>query len=385
MFKTILHVDLDAFFASVEQRDDSRLRGKPVVIGADPKGGRGRGVVSTCSYEARPFGIRSAMPISKAFHLCPHAIFVQPHFEKYNQASRKVFAIFNDFTPHIQGLSIDEAFLDITTSHHLFGGPVKTAKYLKERVRKEVGLTASVGIAPVNFVAKIASDLSKPDGLLEVSASRILDFLHPLPIERLWGVGPKTAESLHRLGIQTIGQLSKFSLADMQKTYGDGGEHLYNLSRGIDPREVKENIEVKSISHEHTFDCDTGNGEVILATLLDLSEQVSRRLRKDDLKGKTITIKIRLKDFSTFTRAVTLRERTNYTDVIFMKAKDLFKNFFKTGMQIRLIGIRVNNFVDAYVQDSLFSNPVDERLEKIHSAVDLIKNKFGESAIGRGK
>jgi DNA polymerase-4 len=383
--RIILHVDLDAFFAAVEQRDNPQLRGKPVVVGADPKGGKGRGVVSTCSYEARKFGIHSAMPISKAYQLCPQAIFVQPHFQKYSEASRAVFKIFYDFTPHIQGLSIDEAFMDITTSAHLFGGPAATAKRLKERVSQEVGLTASVGIAPVKFVAKIASDLSKPDGLLEVYEDGIEQFLKPLKIERLWGVGPKTAEVLHRLGIQTIGQLAQLSAKEMHKTFGESGEHLYNLSHGIDPREVQEETDIKSVSHEHTFNVDTANLTEILTMILDLSEHVSRRLRKHHLKGKTITVKIRLAGFETYTRAVTLGERTNFTDVIFNSAKSIFEKFFKVGMKVRLIGVRVNHFEDAYVQESLFSNPINERREKIHSVVDMIKNKFGEDAIGRGK
>jgi len=385
MAHMILHVDLDAFFAAVEQRDNPQLRGKPVVVGADPKGGKGRGVVSTCSYEARKFGIHSAMPVSKAYQLCPHAIFIQPHFEKYSEASRKVFKIFKDFTPHIQGLSIDEAFMDITTSAHLFGGPLETAKRLKERIRKDVGLTASVGIAPVKFVAKIASDLSKPDGLIEVSAGGVEEFLNPLKIERLWGVGPKTAESLHRLGITTIGQLAELSRQDMHDRFGESGEHFYNLSHGIDFRAVVEETDIKSVSHEHTFETDTANQEEILAVMLHLSELVSRRLRKYSLKGKTVTVKIRLQGFETYTRAVTLGERTNFTDVIFANSKKIFEKFFKHGMKIRLIGVRVNHFADAYVQDSLFSNPVDERREKIHLVVDKIKNKFGEDAIGRGK
>ncbi len=385
MFKTILHVDLDAFFASVEQRDNPKLRGKPVVVGADPKAGAGRGVVSTCSYEARKFGIHSAMPISKAYQLCPGAIFVPPDFKKYNQASQAVFKIFYDFTPHIEGISIDEAFLDATTSAHLFGGAVETAKRLKERVRTEVGLTASVGIAPVKFVAKIASDLCKPDGLLEIAEGQIVEFLSPLKIERLWGVGPKTAEILHGRGIETIGELAKISLVDLRKDLGESAEHLFNLAHGIDGRKVVEQTDIKSVSHEHTFEKDTGDFQEILAILLSLCEQVSRRLRKSGLKGRTITVKIRLRGFETYTRARTLPERTNFADVIFGTAKEILGKFFKTGMKLRLIGVKVNHFADAYIQESLFSDPVNDRREKIHSVVDVIKNKFGEDAIRRGE
>lgn len=385
MMKIIMHVDLDAFFAAVEQRDHPHLRGKPVVIGADPKAGRGRGVVSTCSYEARTFGIHSAMPVSKAYQLCPTAIFLSPNFQKYSEASRAVFKIFYDFTPHIEGLSIDEAFLDMTTSAHLFGGAVFAAQRLKEKIRQDVGLTASVGIAPVKFVAKIASDLSKPDGLLEVLEKEVQGFLHPLKIERLWGVGPKAAEVLHRWDIQTIGDLARMSREQLHNHFGETGEHFFNLSHGIDQREVVEQTDIKSVSHEHTFEKDTTDGEEVLARMLDLAQQVSRRLRKYSLKGKTITVKIRLHGFQTYTRAQTLGERTNFSDIIFAVSKDIFKKFFKPGMKIRLIGVKVNNFADDYVQESLFSYPVNERREKIHSVVDVIKNKFGEQAIGRGK
>ncbi len=385
MTKTILHVDLDAFFAAVEQRDNPQWLGQPVVVGADPKAGAGRGVVSTCSYEARAFGIHSAMPISKAYQLCPSAIFVPPNFKKYNEASRAVFKIFYDFTPHIEALSIDEAFLDMTTSAHLFGGALLAAKRLKEKVRQDVGLTASVGIAPVKFVAKIASDLSKPDGLLEVAQTQVIEFLKPLKIERLWGVGPKTAEVLHACGIQTIGELAQISLEDLRDNFGESGEHLFNLAHGKDERDVVEETDIKSVSHEHTFDRDSNNIEEILAIMLSLSEQVSRRLRKYSLKGRTITVKIRLHGFQTYTRAQTLAERTNFTDVIFGTAKETLQKFFKSGMKVRLIGVKVNNFEDDYIQESLFSAPDNERREKIHSAVDVIKTKFGEDAIVRGK
>ncbi|MCB9772460.1 MAG: DNA polymerase IV [Candidatus Omnitrophica bacterium] len=385
MTKIIMHVDLDAFFAAVEQRDNPRLRGKPVVVGADPKEGRGRGVVSTCSYEARQFGIHSAMPISKAYQLCSTAIFLAPNFEKYSKASRAVFKIFYDFTPHIEGISIDEAFLDMTTTYHLFGTSVQAAERLKKRIKDEVGLTASVGLAPVKMVAKIASDLSKPDGLLEVNEKDVISFLAPLKIERLWGVGPKTAESLHQLGVKTIGDLGAMSREQLIQQFGESGGHLYNLSRGIDPRDVVEDTDVKSVSHEHTFDQDTSNAEQVLTIMLGLSEQVSRRLRKYNLKARTITVKIRLQGFQTYTRAETLSERTNFTDIIFQKAKGIFKKFFKTNMKIRLIGVKANHFDDAYVQESLFVNSMNERREKIHNVLDRIKDKFGEDVIGRGK
>jgi DNA polymerase-4 len=300
-------------------------------------------------------------------------------------ASSQVFKIFYDFTPHIQGISIDEAFLDITTTAHLFGSPREAAHKLKANIREVVGLTASVGIAPVKMVAKIASDLSKPDGLLEVREGEVISFLAPLEIERLWGVGPKTSQALHNLGIKTIGDIAAMSLPELANRFGEHGQHLFDLANGIDPREVEEDNEVKSVSHEHTFDRDTADSEEVLKIMLDLSEQVSRRLRKYNLKGRTVTVKIRLQGFETFTRAETLGERTNFTDVIFETARNIFKKFFVHGMQVRLIGVRINNFDDPYVAESLFNDPVGDRREKVHSVLDKIKDKFGEDAIGRGK
>lgn len=377
----ILHIDLDAFFAAVEQRDRPELKGRPVVVGADPKGGHGRGVVSTCSYEARKFGIHSAMPISQAYRLCPRAAFLSPDMKKYSQVSEQVFRILYDFTPDIEPISIDEAFLDITGTCHLFGTPRSTAEKIKSRVRDEVGLTASIGIAPVKFVAKIASDVCKPDGLLEILPDQVLDFLRPLPVERLWGVGPKTREALNQRGIKTIGQLGTLSAADLQKEFGEHGLHLHQLARGIDPRGVEENDDVKSVSHEHTFDEDTRDRGEIEKILLELSEMVSRRLRKEGLKGRTVTIKIRTEGFRTFTRSQTLPERTNYADEIYAVAKKAAEEFLAGHKKIRLLGVRVANFEEQFFSDSLFHPAATEKKEKIYSAIDQIKNKFGNDAL----
>ena len=381
--RIIAHVDLDAFFAAVEQRDNPTLQGKPVVIGADPKQGKGRGVVSTCSYEARVYGIHSAMPISIAYKKCPQAVFLRGNYSKYQQASEEVFKIFEQFTPHIEPISIDEAFLDLTGSCHLFGTPYQTAQKLKDQVKIKVGLTASVGIAPVKMVAKIASDYCKPDGLLEIKEAKIFDFLWPLPIERLWGVGPKTKQTLNALGIKTIGDLAQGSLKTLKEYFGEEGQHLFNLANGIDLREVSGDEDVKSVSHEHTFEADTSNLEEIDKVFLILSEKVSRRLRKYELKGRTLTVKIRLKGFKTYTRAYTFAERTNHLDIIYTKAKELFKKFYKPGYEIRLIGVRISNFDDFYVRDSLFEDEQVKRSEHVHTAVDKIKDKFGEQAIRR--
>ena len=383
MSRIVAHIDLDAFFAAVEQRDHPALKGKPVVVGADPKKGKGRGVVSTCSYEARRYGIHSAMPISQAYRRCPHAVFLPVDFAKYRTASQQVFKILYDFTPDIEPISIDEAFFDITGSFHLHQTPYQLGVDLKERIQKEVGLTASIGIAPVKMVAKIASNHCKPDGLLEIKEGKVLDFLWPLPIEKLWGVGPKTQEALNRMGIRLIGDLAKTDAHFLELKFGETGTHLFHLANGIDPRRVEAHDETKSVSHEHTFDVDTDDVERIEKIVLFLSEKLSFRLRQADLKGKTLTVKIRLSGFKTYTRAFTFPERTNHTDRIYQKSKTIFTEFYKPGMKIRLIGVRLSNFEEIYTQDSLFEDAVEQQREEVHKVVDKIKSRFGEKAIHR--
>lgn len=382
--KVILHIDMDAFFAAVEQRDHPPLKGKPVIIGADPKGGKGRGVVSTCSYEARVFGVHSAMPISTAYRLCPHGVFLPPDFRKYKHASQQIFGILERFTPDIEPISIDEAFLDITGTFHLHGSPSALALHIKEDIRREVDLAASIGIAPVKMVAKIASDAGKPDGLLEVKPDGVQDFLAPLPIERLWGVGKKSKDMINRLGIYTIGDFVKMTRLKAFEHLGEYGVHLFDLASGIDPREVRAHGEAKSVSHEHTFDVDEPDSQKVIKVLFILSQKVSRRLRKEDLKGRTVSIKVRLQNFQTFTRAKTLDARTNFVDTIDGHARQLFMDFFKKGMKIRLIGVRLSGFEDPYVSDGLFTDPNDTKKEKVHHAVDVLKDRFGEGMIHWG-
>ena len=382
--KIIAHIDMDAFFAAIEQRDQPKLKGKPVVVGADPKQGTGRGVVSTCSYEARNFGIHSAMPISKAYKLCPQAIFLEPNFTKYSHISHQIFNILTDFTPDIEPISIDEAFLDISGSFHFFKTPLATCFKIKERIKKELDLASSIGIAPNKMIAKLASAFCKPDGLLEITENKMFDFLWPLPVEKLWGVGEKTQKQLNTLGIKTIGEIAHFPIEQLRNILGESGQHLFDLANGIDEREVEIVGETKSISHEHTFDEDTQNVDQIYKTLSHLSEKVSRRLRKEGLKGKTLTLKIRLSGFKTYTRSHTFVEKVNFFENIYKTSQSLFDGFHKTNMEIRLLGIRMSNFKDPYVQESLFEDPTSLRREKIHKAVDLIKDKFGEEAIRRG-
>ncbi len=383
MEKIIAHVDMDAFFAAIEQRDDPSLIGKPVVVGADPKNGKGRGVVSTCSYEARRFGIHSAMPISQAYRQCPQAVFLPVRMIRYAEASHQMFRILNDFTPDVEPVSIDEAFLDLSGTNALHGAPADAARKIKQRIKDALRLTASIGIGPVKMIAKIASDLCKPDGLLEVKKENVHDFLRPLDVGRLWGVGPKTKEFLNARHISTVGDLSRLGQEKLYEMLGENGLALYALASGIDERAVEKEQEAKSVSHEHTFDQDTADKDLLFKTLLFLSEKVSRRLRLDDLRGRTVSIKVRLEGFKTYTRTVTLIEPTNFVDDIFARAKDLFCALYVCGTKVRLLGVRVSGFASPYIQESLFIDEKKEKNERVHRAVDLIKNKFGEKFIHR--
>jgi DNA polymerase IV len=382
--RKIIHADLDAFFASVEQRDDPKLAGKPVIIGADPKYGRGRGVVSTCSYEARKFGVCSAMPISLAYRKCPQGIFLPPDMEKYSRASRQIFQIFYSFTPQIESISLDEAFLDITGSHHLFGGPENLCRQLKSRVKKDAGLTLSVGLAPNKMAAKIASDLKKPDGLVVVKEEGLLDFLRPLAVEKIWGLGKKAGQILKDRGVKTIGDLAKKNTKELVNIFGKAGLEYWELANGIDEREVEPAGAAKSISNETTFSEDTFDKEKIERELMRLSDKVAGRLRRDELRGKTVTLKIRLRGFLTFTRAHTFGDPTDITDTIFKEAKKLFYAFDLKGKPIRLIGVKVSHFGLPDNQLDLFKLSGDDKKEKVEKAVDKIREKFGSKAIFRG-
>ncbi|MEK7450253.1 MAG: DNA polymerase IV [Planctomycetota bacterium] len=380
----IVHVDMDAFFAAIEQRDNPAWRGQPVVVGSDPKGGRGRGVVSTCSYEARKFGIHSAMPISTAYQKCPRAVFLPVDMEKYSLVSRQIHRVLYDFTPEIEPIGIDEAFLDISGSYHLFGTPRQTGVLIKKRIKEETGLIASVGLAPVKMVAKIASDFGKPDGLVEVTKEKLFDFLWPLEISKLWGVGVKTRQSLNEMGIRTIGHLAKKDVNELKKIFGVNGEHLWFLANGIDERDVEPETSAKSVSNETTFAKDTADQDEIDSSLMWLCEKVSGRLRSAGLKGRTITLKIRVTGFQTYTRAATIPEPTNFVDVLYQQIQNLYKNF-KFRKKVRLVGVRVSNFVLSGFQGDLFKEKTDSKTEKIHQAVDAIKRKFGEDSIHRGR
>ena len=383
MRRVILHLDMDAFFAAVEQLDFPQHRGKPVVVGADPKGGRGRGVVSTCSYEAREFGIHSAMPISQAYKRCPHAVYLPPRGKRYSELSKKIMKILREYSPLVEQISIDEAFLDLTGTEKVRGVPREVALKIKQRIKKEIGLTASVGIAPNKFVAKIASDLEKPDGLVIVREGEIKTFLDPLKISRLWGIGKKTEPKFREMGINTIGDLSRFSREELSTKFGKHGRHLWNLSHGIDKRAVEPYEEAKSVSNEITFENDTCDERVVNRTLLHLSDKVARRLRKDNLCGRTVTLKIRLEDFSTFTRSRTLADPVDSSETIRSVTQELFDQFDCRGLKVRLLGVGVSGITDSSgIQLSFFQEEQAEK-EKIDKVMDTVREKFGEKAIAR--
>ncbi|MFA7677015.1 MAG: DNA polymerase IV [Candidatus Omnitrophota bacterium] len=380
---TIAHVDMDAFFAAVEQRDTPCLRGKPVVIGADPKKGKGRGVVSTCSYEAREFGIYSSMPISVAYQKCPTAAFLPVNMSKYDKESERIQNIFYQFTPLVEEVSIDEAFLDITGSLELFGNANQLCSLLKEKIKKETGLTASVGCAPNKMAAKIASDIDKPDGLTIVYKGDLVDFLRPLGIERISGLGKKSRLILNNLGIVTIGQLRQVQPEELEKLFGKRGRFFWEMANGTDYRKVEVRDAVKSLSKEITFQGDTEDKEALKQALVFLCETVSLRLRQKSLKAGVITLKVRLEDFSNHTKLQTLIKASSFVDVIYESAQEILKKINLKGKKVRLIGINVSALVSEDFQDSFLKEPRDDKLEKIHQALDKIKIEFGSRAIGR--
>ena len=388
--RVIIHVDMDAFFAAVEQRDHPEYRGKPVVVGADPKGGRGRGVVSTCSYEAREYGIHSAMPISEAYRRCPHAVFLPVRMSAYREVSQQIREIFREFTPVIEPLSIDEAFLDVTGSLRLFGGKRKLARELQDRIKERTGLTASLGVAPNKLVAKIASDLEKPQGLVIVDPGEVREFLRPMPVGRLWGVGPKTEEALEKLNIQTIGDLADRDPKELEMRFGKHGREMWRRANGRDDRPVKTNEEVKSVGHEHTFETDTADPSLLASTLMKLSEKVAHRLRKGGLQGRTVTTKLRFEDFTTLTRATTLDKHTDNAPEIYAVASRNLDRIDMAGRRVRLIGVTVSGLHRGEIRQTSLFEPREEedtgreKKRLLGQVIDLIRGRFGRGAIKRG-
>jgi len=382
MTRAILHCDLDAFYASVEQRDHPEYRGKPVIVG----GGRNdRGVVSAASYEARRFGVRSAMPLREAGRLCPEGIFVPGDYEGYQAASDAVMALFFERTPLVEPISLDEAFLDVTATHHLFGGPERMAIDLKAAVRSQLGLVISVGVAANKLCAKIGSDLRKPDGLVIVPAGGEAAFLAPLALERLWGVGPKTREVLQGFGLRTIGDLAAMDPALLEARLGAHGHSIGERARGIDEGEVVPSAAPKSIGHEHTFDSNTLDRGVIEATLLRLAEGVGRRARDAGLRGRTVTLKLRVAPFETRSRQRTLADATDADLAIYEAARALLRDAIaqdrETGQvsPVRLIGVSISNLVEG-AQLGLFESA---RASRIDAALDAVRERFGAGKLDR--
>ena len=339
----ILHVDMDAFFASVEIRRRPELRGKPVVVG-----GSTRGVVAAASYEARRYGIRSAMPMSRALRQCPHAVVLPPDHAAYAAVSAQVMAILRDVTPLVQPLSLDEAFLDVSAATRAQGRPGLIAAHIRRRVSDELSLTCSVGVAPTKFVAKLASARCKPDGLLVVPAARVLDFVHPLPVSALWGVGARTEEPLRRLGIRTVADLAATPFDTLARAVGQAGaEHLSTLARGDDPRSVDPDDVEKSISADHTVDVDLTETADVRRELLRLSGEVATRLRARRFRSRTVGIKIRFADFRTVTRVRTLPDPTDSTQAIFDVASELYAGLGLDRPRVRLVGVKAENLEDA--------------------------------------
>ena len=377
---TILHVDLDAFFAAVEQRDRPELRGKPVVVGG---GGRNdRGVVSAASYEARVFGVRSAMPLRTAAALCPAAVFVPVDGRKYAAVSRQVMAILRRFSPLVEPISIDEAFLDLTGTEALQGDGEKVARDIRQAIRAETELTASVGVAANRLVAKVASDLRKPDGLVVVPAGEEAAFLAPLPIERLWGVGASTRRALADYGVRTIGDLASLPEDVVRRRFGRHGSDLITRARGIGETVVGSDASAKSVSQEHTFDVDSNDWELLEQTLLALSEGVAGRLRSTGVRCSTIAVKIRSSDFVTITRQRTVDEPTDSTDLIWRTAVALTRREV-AGMSVRLLGVAASGLTEQ--QQLVLFEGDDQRRRRATEAIDALRSKFGSRAIRRAR
>ena len=377
--RTILHADLDAFYASVEVLDDPSLRGKPVIVGGRPDE---RGVVSAASYEAREYGVQSAMPLRTAGRRCPHGVFLPGRPDRYRELSRQVMAIFASYTPMVEPISLDEAFLDVTASVAAFGDGPTIARRIKERVLDEVGLVVSVGVATNKLCAKVASDLHKPDALVVVPPGDEAAFLAPLTIRRLWGVGPQAQQALNDYGVTTIGQLAALEPSTLQRRFGRHGLDLSARARGIDAGRVQPMQAPKSVGHEHTFDVDTADPRRLEATLLDLAESVASRLRRHDLAAGAVQLKLRYEGFETLTRQAPLPFQTRDTDPLFDTGVALLRRTLAEGRGVRLIGLTAISLSDAQ-QLTLFSAP--ERRDRIARSIDAVRERFGDRAITRAR
>lgn len=386
LVRTVLHVDMDAFYAAIELRENPDLAGRPIVVGADPRKGRGRGVVAAAGYEARQYGIHSAMPISEAYRRCPHAAFVRPRGSLYTEVSGRIFEIFARYTDRVEPLSIDEAFLDVTASAALFGKGLAIARSIKSDIRQQESLTASVGVAPSKFLAKLASDLQKPDGLVVVDPGSEIAFLAPLPIERLWGAGPKTLERLYGLGIRTFGDMQARDREELVRGLGEAaGARFYALCRGADERPVRSERARKSLGKEITFDADVMDRRAVERTLLRLCEQVAAALRRRDLAGTTVMVKLRWEGFDTVTRQLTLPQPVNTFEGIWPVAVRLLRGADRKGRRVRLVGVSLSGLVvEGANQLSLFE-AAEGGDRQVARAVDALKERFGRGAVTRAE
>lgn len=376
--RLIMHVDMDAFFAAIEQRDNPELKGKPVIVGALP--GR-RGVVSTCSYEARTFGVRSAMPISEAYRRCPGGVYLKPDGRRYAEASRIIMDQLRGVSPLVEPVGVDEAYLDISGLERLFGSPESIGRLVKARIHAATHLSASVGVGPNRLIAKLASDHEKPNGLTIIPADKVLEFLAPMPISCLRGVGKQGQARLLEHGIRTIGMLRTWSEERLIRTFGEAaGRMLFRQARGVASDRVGDQEERKSISKEHTYNEDCTDRETLRETLLRLSSDVARTARREGLAGRGIRLKIRLEGFETHTRSRTLAFPTNLDGDIFREVWQLYETSLYTGRPVRLIGVGIYDWSDP-VQLDLFNRP-DPRRQRLAQAMDGIVERFGRSALG---
>lgn len=379
---SILHVDMDAFYASVEQRDRPELRGQPVIVG----GLSGRGVVCAASYEARPFGVKSAMPMATARRLCPQAVFLPVRMQHYVAVSRQIRDVMFSFTPLVEPLSLDEAFLDVQGCEGLFGPPPEIAYKLKTSIKSETGLTASVGVASNKFLAKLASDHGKPDGLVVVAANRIAEFLNPLPVGRIWGVGAKAEKRLHAFGIKTIGQVAVLPEQAVVENFGEMGAHIWRLAHGQDTREVVPDRDAKSISSETTFAQDIDDRETLRMWLLDLTDHLASRLRHVGIKARTVELKIRSSEFQTRHRARGLPQATNLTEMLWQTAQEIFEQGVTDDLlPVRLLGVGATRLTrDPIVQRDLFDGGERARQQSLDETIDAIRKQHGSAAVRRG-
>ena len=375
--QAILHVDMDAFYASVEVLDDPSLQGKAVIVGGSPEG---RGVVSAASYEARAFGVHSAMPTGQAYRLCPQGVFLHPRMERYVEISRRIQAIFTAFTPLVEPISVDEAFLDVTGCRRLFGSAVQIGHTIKRRIAAEIGLTASVGVAPNKFLAKLGSDLEKPDGFVVIEREGAVALLAGLPVGRLWGVGRVTERELNRQGIRTVADLLAAPRQALLDRYGDHAAHLLELAVGHDERPVVPDHEARSIGNEITFAEDIGDSDELQVILDQLAAKVARRLRQAERLARTVSIKARYPDFTTHTRATTLAETTDSSAEIRAAARRLFtRQLGRRGRKLRLLGVTVAKLCQPVItQPELFADPVSERERTLDRVLDDVHGKYGD-------